>query len=312
MIFYQTNNTLISIIIPVFNAKNTLKSTLDSALAQTYTNIEIIVVDDGSNISPEPIINQYKEERIRYYKTGHGNANTARNYGISKSRGQYIAMLDADDQWLKNHLEDCLNVLETTDADGLYGSLYLSKGEFDLSDQNQTFFARNLNEGESMIDYLLINGYGAQTSTLFMSAKSAKDIMWNPNLLDHQDYDFVVRFEKKYKITHKKNPTVCYYLASGRKPHYDSCISFTEENIGDINPVVYNKYNLDMFLRTVNADNTKKYVDYFRKEATRYKEYLSYHVYISIRDPHNKIQELLYKITFLFYICKVWLNLKDQ
>ena len=80
------NQELISIIIPTYNANDTLlQYTLRSALRQTHQNIEIIVVDDGSGISPEPVIKQFNDDRISLYHLEHINANIARNHGILKS-----------------------------------------------------------------------------------------------------------------------------------------------------------------------------------------------------------------------------------
>ena len=197
----------VSVIIPVYNGQDTLRATVLSALNQTWWNLEVIVVDDGSEMTMEPILQELADDRIfYYYKAGRSNANVARNYGIERSSGDYIAMLDADDQWLDDHVESCLAFLQETGADGLYGSLYLSRDKAMQVENCQIFIARALQEDESMIDYLLAIGFGAQTSSLFTTAATAKDILWNPDLIDHQDYDFVVRFHKKYMLVPKLYP----------------------------------------------------------------------------------------------------------
>ena len=313
----QLGSELISVIIPTYNEKGTLENTLKSVLNQTYTNFEVIIVDDGSDISPEPIVQRVADRRIALYRTDRGNANIARNYGILKSTGKYIAMLDADDQWLENHLESCLALLKQSEADGLYGSLFLSKECANIVDvvnsgQVGRYIARELNDGESMIDYLLKTTYGAQTSTLFTTADSAKDILWNAELIDHQDYDFVVRFCKKFKMVPKKAPTVLYYLSSGRSFHFETCIKFVEMNLKDIDPVIYNNYNLKMFFIASERNAPANIIKYFKKEAIRYKECISYHAYISIKDPKNRFQELIDKIVYIFHIFKVKVCLNTE
>ncbi|MDR1090124.1 MAG: glycosyltransferase family 2 protein, partial [Prevotella sp.] len=158
-------------------------------------------MDDGSEIVIYPVIENLNDNRISYNKLDHKNANIARNYGIEKSKGQYIAMLDADDLWLNNHISECLRILQHSDyVDGLYGSLILK----DMNrDDERIVHVRALHEEESMIDYLLSTGYGAQTSTLFMTAESAQSVLWNPELNRHQDYDFVVRYSKRYNFIPK-------------------------------------------------------------------------------------------------------------
>ena len=302
-------NPLISVVIPVYNGEKTIIDTLTGVLKQTYSNFEVIIVDDGSDHPVESFIKPLMENhRIRIFRTERSNANIARNYGIRESRGEYIAMLDADDYWLENHLQDCLALLQESGADGLYGSLFLNRSLPVDIQGFPIFHARELRDGESMVDYLLTTGLGAQTSTLFATARSMKDILWHPELIDHQDYDFVVRFCKKYKMTVKKEPTVVYYLSSGRATHYETCIRFVEDNINDIDPDVYMRYNLGMYLRAAQKEESKKFVPYFFKEATRYKECLSYQQYISIRNPQSRIREWMDKLNY----CHVTFQKSDK
>jgi len=88
---------LISIIIPVYNAEMYISDTIISCIQQIYENIEIIIVDDGSTDNSYDVITGFTESRIHYYKKENEGASIARNYGISKSKGQLLQFLDADD-----------------------------------------------------------------------------------------------------------------------------------------------------------------------------------------------------------------------
>ena len=90
---------LISVIIPIYNTQKYLKKCIDSVECQSYNNIEIILVNDGSTDSSEKIIQPYlqKYENIKYYKKENGGLSDARNYGIPYATGEYIAFLDSDD-----------------------------------------------------------------------------------------------------------------------------------------------------------------------------------------------------------------------
>ncbi|MFT4073015.1 MAG: glycosyltransferase family A protein [Dysgonamonadaceae bacterium] len=234
---------LISIVIPAYNNSNLLKGTINSVIQQTYTKFEIIVVDDGSEIDLFPIIKEFDDNRIFYFKLEHKNANVARNFGVENSKGTYIAMLDSDDIWLKNHLKDCLLTINQIKSDGLYGSIILRNSK----KHETTIIVKDLNEYKSIINYLLSYGYGAQTSTLFMTANSAKQILWNPELNRHQDYDFILRYSHKFILKPKIEPTVIYNINSNIK-HIDfkSCIKFIKEVKQNIAPDIYKKYNLHM------------------------------------------------------------------
>jgi len=95
---------LVSCIVPVFNGERYLRDTLESILGQTYSPLEVIVVDDGSTDSTPEIVADY-ESRISYLYQGNAGPAAARNLGIGVARGEFIAFLDADDIWHKEKLE---------------------------------------------------------------------------------------------------------------------------------------------------------------------------------------------------------------
>lgn len=102
----QKTTPKVSIIIPVYNGSNYLKEAIDSALAQTYSNIEVIVVNDGSddNGATEKIAKSYGV-RIRYYKKENGGVAAALNYGIEKMTGEYFSWLSHDDLYARRKIE---------------------------------------------------------------------------------------------------------------------------------------------------------------------------------------------------------------
>lgn len=103
-------NELVSIIIPVFNYGRFLAEALDSVMAQSYRPIEVIVVDDGSTDNTKEIAHSFPEVQY-YYQKNQGEA-VARNTGIAKARGKFIAFLDADDTWLPDKLKIQIQYLE--------------------------------------------------------------------------------------------------------------------------------------------------------------------------------------------------------
>lgn len=106
---------MISIITPCYNAEKYLERAIDSVLAQTYHDWEMLIVDDCSSDASADIINVYsrKDDRIRYFKTDNpsGSPTLPRNIGIENAKGRYIAFLDSDDLWLPCKLERQMAVL---------------------------------------------------------------------------------------------------------------------------------------------------------------------------------------------------------
>lgn len=110
------DNPLVSIIIPVYNGANFMRKAIDSALAQTYKNIEIIVVNDGSNDNgqTDAIALSYGE-RIRYFVKSNGGVSSALNFGIERMRGEYFSWLSHDDVYELNKVERQVESLKYVD-----------------------------------------------------------------------------------------------------------------------------------------------------------------------------------------------------
>lgn len=106
----SSENPLVSIVIPVYNGENYLRAAIDSALAQTYTNFEILVVNDGSTDGTEAIALQYGD-RIRYFSKSNGGQASALNHGIQNMHGDYFAWLSHDDLYIPEKLELQINAL---------------------------------------------------------------------------------------------------------------------------------------------------------------------------------------------------------
>lgn len=105
---------LVSVVIPAFNAEATLRATLESALAQTYQPIEILVVNDGSTDATAQLVAEYAEthHNIRCITTANAGVAAARNRGMAEGRGEYVAPLDADDLWHPAHVAEHVKALE--------------------------------------------------------------------------------------------------------------------------------------------------------------------------------------------------------
>ncbi len=115
---------LVSIIIPTYNRANMIMRAIESILQQSYSNFEIIVVDDGSTDNTREIIEELKQNtsglNLRYFKKKNGGCASARNKGIDMATGDLIAFLDSDDVWMPQALESLVSALINTGADFVY------------------------------------------------------------------------------------------------------------------------------------------------------------------------------------------------
>ncbi len=100
-----------SIIIPLFNKENFIENTLESVLKQSFSDFEVLIINDGSTDTSEEKALAFKDERIKYYLKENGGVSSARNFGIEKAQSEYITFIDADDFWYPNFLEEMNNAI---------------------------------------------------------------------------------------------------------------------------------------------------------------------------------------------------------
>lgn len=122
-------NELVSVIIPLYNKEKYIKRCIDSLVKQTYKNLQIIIVDDGSTDNSTDIISQYKDERIELIQKKNEGVSLTRNRGIESSKGKYIAFVDADDYVSKDYIYNLIQQYETKDIQLATSGYYQTDGE---------------------------------------------------------------------------------------------------------------------------------------------------------------------------------------
>jgi len=128
------NEILFSVVIPLYNKEDYIVDTLNSVLNQEYQNFEVIIVNDGSTDKSLKVVESLVDPRISVFTILNSGAAEARNYGINKSSGIYVALLDADDCWKPNHLAIFFNTINKYPNEFIYCNNY----EIQLSDISLT------------------------------------------------------------------------------------------------------------------------------------------------------------------------------
>ena len=119
---------IVSIIIPTYKRVEKLKRAIDSVLSQTFTNWELIIIDNHSLDGTKELVDDYNNPKIKMLLIkNNGNIAKSRNLGIKKSNGKYLALLDSDDLWVPNKLQICINALKKKNNISLSRHVYSKK-----------------------------------------------------------------------------------------------------------------------------------------------------------------------------------------
>jgi glycosyltransferase involved in cell wall biosynthesis len=230
-----------SIVIPVFNRAATIGPTIESCLKQSFTDFEVVIVDDGSGDNLEGTINAYSDPRIRYVWRKNGGGSAARNTGIETARGKYIAFLDSDDFFLEDKLFKCHQFLENNDCECLYSKMYVDRGVGKYWVKPPRAIAPN----EHMADYLLRDRGWIPTPTMVVKNTLAKKVLFKVGMPFGQDMDFAIRlYNSGAKFHMLEEPLViCMDLYDPTRvsfsKNYDALDKWTEEMRDKIPPKAY-------------------------------------------------------------------------
>ncbi len=201
-----------SVIIPLFNKEKYIEATLKSVLKQTFKDFEVIIVDDGSTDDSLKIVSQIKDSKITFIKQENKGVSCARNLGISKANGDYIALLDADDIWLPNHLLELKKLIETFPNAGLYCNNYQvyytnkvyrpAKFNFD--------FDKDCLIVNDFFKASIINSVALTSAVGFTREKFNSIGGFNTKLKSAQDTDLWIKLALNYDVAFNPKRTMSY------------------------------------------------------------------------------------------------------
>lgn len=198
---------LVSIVIATYNMADFLPLAIQSALAQTYRNIEVLIVDDGStDRTAEAVAPFLADSRVRYRTQRNGGQAVAKNSGIRESIGDYIAFLDADDLWTPDKLEAQIPLFAASQAVGVVYSAFAYIDEKGNLVPNVPY---KLHSGRVTRPLLMSNFVGFGTSVVKRECFERLGL-FKENLRMGIDYDLWLRFSTQYEFDYV-NRTLFYY-----------------------------------------------------------------------------------------------------
>ena len=225
---------IVSVILPTYNRANYIKDAIESVLNQTYRNIELIIIDDGSTDNTQAVIEPYlKDNRIRYIRRENSGAAAARNKGLALKTGKYVAFIDSDDIWEKDKLEIQLAVMNSIPDAAIVFSDFSAKRQDGLIEKShiRTYFTvldtyklsyddvfshRNtLKNGEkvywgNIYNTMIFGNIILTSTTLFRQDVFNTEGIFDTNYTTLEDYDLFLRLTKRFTAAFIDKPLICY------------------------------------------------------------------------------------------------------
>jgi len=196
----------VSVLIPSYNAAHFLPISIESALSQTYQDFEIVLIDDGSTDNTRELVSSFMDKyphKISYFKQENKGLAAARNTGIAHARGEYLALLDADDKWLPCRLEEGVRVLDAKAAVGLV------HGHVTLMDNNNNEIYSTKRDPKPLNGSIFENIFLRKAdivcpTVLFRRSCCEKVGLFDVNLsrLGCEDRDLWLRISQEYEIAY--------------------------------------------------------------------------------------------------------------
>jgi glycosyltransferase involved in cell wall biosynthesis len=219
----------VSIVLPTYNGAKYIRQSIDSCLDQTYKNIELIIVDDGSTDETPEIIKSYNDERIKYtrHEKNKGLPH-ALNTGFANVTGEYLTWTSDDNYYHEEAIEKMLSFLKTKNCEFVYCDYYTFEGD-DPSN-------RNLIRLPKYVTFERINCVRA----CFLYSREIKEVIgdYDPDTELAEDYDYWIRVSKKFPMHHSDEPLYFYRV------HNESLYSSRYYEVEVVKLLVRLKYNI--------------------------------------------------------------------
>lgn len=202
---------LFTVAIPLYNKEKSIARTLQSVFEQTFSDFEIIVVNDGSTDNSLESIRNVKDSRLKIIDKANGGVSSARNRAIAESKGEFISFLDADDIWKPNHLQTIKELIDTMPKARVFATRHQTS-VFQLKSANGSFYVKNYAIGNIVEKARVGSGLLCSTTITVKMDCFIKTGVFNENYHYGEDLDMWRRLCDEYWLAKSKQVTATYML----------------------------------------------------------------------------------------------------
>lgn len=211
---------MFSVVIPLYNKENSIRNTVQSVLNQSFTDFEIVIVNDGSTDKSLEVVQQINDARIRIINKANGGVSSARNLGIKKADKEWIAFLDGDDLWEANHLQTVYKMIQQFPSDQVFCTSYIRSTQQFPEKQDDTIVIINDYFVEAIKSHFFWTSVAVINHSVFNETGMFKEY-----LSRGEDLDLWARIGFKYRFIKSNMVTAVYVQDSENK------LSFTKSKL---------------------------------------------------------------------------------
>lgn len=303
------NNPKISVIVPVYNVEKYLRRCIDSILSQTFSDFELLLIDDGSKDNSGKICDNYalKNQRVKVFHNSNQGASAARNFGLSKAKGEYVSFIDSDDWMESTYYEDFFGK-DDFQYDIYFQNYVLHKadGEVEVYDLNPiTIKNRKGHNIDEAILYLMKEvKFGWSWIKLFKrSILEKNNIIFAEDICLREDEIFAFQYCKHINsICIRANANYHYYIYSTsltrrfRDPlEYIRISRILREESSYIKANGICEYEDNYYLRNLYSSLLQIYVHGAQKNMTKTNRYKVINSFLDFYHNHKNINAIKYK-----------------
>lgn len=260
----------VSIIVPVYNEEKHLNRCVDSVLCQTYSDLELLLVDDGSTDNSSAICDEYAQldSRVRVFHKENGGVSKARNFGISKANAEWIMFLDSDDYLIKDALQILIDLARKTKT-------LISTGNFYLENVARRIFCTGIRKGVVSNNFRAwyFDSICLRAGAVLYHQSIIDGNMYNESLSRYEDASGVFSLLRKYKVSYTNKCVMVYSLDD--KGLSNKCKDRDKDFIFHLdfkNKSFWEK----MVLGNLLNEGLSLYSEYKDELMVKYKEYIKY------------------------------------
>lgn len=256
----------VTVSIALYNCENYIERCVNSVLAQTYDNIEVVIVNDGSTDNSLDVVKKIKQnyqgnKEVKIYTKDNGGLSSARNFGIEKSTGKFIMMIDADDWLEKNTIEEMVRIQCKNNCDIVRINYFINATENKIINKGKCYKYQNelidiQNNKENIISDILLGNIPAYTWAMLINKETIKETLYFEKNVHLEDKIFLIKLISNIKNIYFSSYCLYHYFFNiNGLMHKHSYEYYLEKDFAmnnRINQIINEYYNNYINLHTIN------------------------------------------------------------